>query len=55
MSAHVLLNILHELEKRDKMQSLPNILSLFHNESNKFINTGARMLDFIYQMTLNYF
>ena len=30
MSAHVLLNLLNELGKRDKMQGLPGILSLFH-------------------------
>ena len=29
MSAHVLLNLLNELGKRDKMGSLSNILSLF--------------------------
>ena len=29
MSAHVLLNLLNELGKRDKMRGLPNILSLF--------------------------
>ena len=29
MSAHVLLNLLNELEKRDKMRGLPSILSLF--------------------------
>ena len=28
MSAHVLLNLLNELGKRDKMQGLPSILSL---------------------------
>ena len=32
MSAHVLLNLLNELRKRDKMQGLPSILSLFCNE-----------------------
>ena len=32
MSAHVLLNLLNELRKRDKMRGLPNILSLFRNE-----------------------
>ena len=32
MSAHVLLNILNELGKRDKMRGLPSILSLFRNE-----------------------
>ena len=51
MSAHVLLNLLNELGKRDKMRGLPSILSLFRNEFNKFNNTRARMLDFIYHMT----
>ena len=32
MSAHVLLNLLNELGKRDKMLGLPSILSLFRNE-----------------------
>ena len=40
MSAHVLLNLLNELGKSDKMRGLPSILSLF------------RMLDSIYHMTL---
>ena len=31
MSAHVLLNLLNELGKRDKMRGLPGILSLFCN------------------------
>ena len=52
MSAHVLLNLLNELGKRDKMRGLPSILSLFRNEFNKINNTGARMLDSIYHMTL---
>ena len=51
MSAHVLLNLLNELGKRDKMRGLPSILSLFRNEFNKFTNTRARMLDSIYHMT----
>ena len=50
MSAHVLLNLLNELGKRDKMQGLSNILSLFRNEFNKFNNTRARMLYSIYHM-----
>ena len=41
MSAHVLLNLLNELGKRDKMQGLPSILFLFCNEFNKFNNTRA--------------
>ena len=40
MSANVLLNSLNELEKRDKMQGLPSILSLFRNKFNKFNNNG---------------
>ena len=51
MSAHVLLNLLNELGKRDKMRGLPSILSLFCNEFKKFNNTRARMLDSIYLMT----
>ena len=50
MSAHVLLILLNGLEKRDKMRSLPSILSLFRNEFNKFDKTRARMLDSIYYM-----
>ena len=38
MSAHVLLNLLNELGKRDKMRGLLSILSLFRNEFNKFNN-----------------
>ena len=41
MSAHVLLNLLNELGK-----------PVFPNEFNKFNNTGTRMQDSIYQMTL---
>ena len=37
MSAHVLLNLLNELGKRDKMRGLPSILSLFRNEFNNSI------------------
>ena len=41
MSAHVLLNILNKLGKRDQMRGLPSILSLFHNKFNQFNNTKA--------------
>ena len=51
MSAHVILNLLNELGKRDKMRGLPSILSFFRNEL-KTNNTGARMLDSMYHMTL---
>ena len=54
MSAHVLLNLLNELGKRDKMRGLPSILSLFRNEFNKFNNTRARMLDSFYHMTFHF-
>ena len=50
MSAHVLLNLLNELRKRDKIRDLPSILSLFRNEFNKINNTRARMLNSIYHM-----
>ena len=46
MSAHILLNLLNELGKRDKK------ISLFRDEFNKFNDTRARMLDSIYHMTL---
>ena len=41
MSAHVLLNLLNKMMKREKMQGLPSILSLFRNKCNKFNNTRA--------------
>ena len=44
MSVYTLLNLLNELWKVGK----PRILSLFHNEFNKFNYTRARMLDSIY-------
>ena len=47
MSAHVLLNLLNELRKRDKMRGLPSILSIFCYKFNKFNNTGVRMLGFL--------
>ena len=52
MSAHVLLNLLNELRNSDKIQGSLSILSLFCNEFNKFNNTGAGILYFIYRMTL---
>ena len=41
MSAHVLLNLLPEVGKRDKMRGLPSISSFFRNEFNKSNNTRA--------------
>ena len=52
MSAHVLLNLFIKLVKSDKMRGLLSILLLFRKEFNKFNNTGSRMLDSIYYMTL---
>ena len=46
MSAHVLLILLNELRKSDRMQGLPSILSLFRIKLNKFSNTRAPMLEF---------
>ena len=55
MSAHVLLNLLNELGKGDKMLGLLSILSLFRNDFNKFNNAGAQMSDSINHMTLRLF
>ena len=48
MSANVLLNLLNELRKSDKMRGLPSILSLIlsllRKEFNKFHKTGTRTL-----------
>ena len=41
MKSHVLLNLLNELAKRDKMRGLPSILSPFRSEFNKFNNTKS--------------
>ena len=48
----MLLNLLNELRKRDKMRGLPRILSHFGNVFNKFNTTETRMLDYIYHMAL---
>ena len=42
MSAHVLLNLLNELGKRDQTRGFQSILSLFRNKFNKFNNTRTR-------------
>ena len=55
MRAYVLLTLLNQLGKSDKMQDLPSILLLFRNEFHKLNNTGARMLDSFYHMTLKLF
>ena len=52
MSAHVLLNLLNELGEMIRYEDLPSIWSVSPNEFYKFNNTGARMQDSIYHMTL---
>ena len=54
MGTHVLLNLLNDLGKSDKMRGLPSILSLFRNKFNKFNNAWAQMLDSIYHMMLKF-
>ena len=41
MSVPVLLNLLNELRKSDKMPGKRSILSLFPNKFNRLNNTGA--------------
>ena len=41
MSSHVVLNLLNELGKRNKIPGLPSSLSSFRNELNKFNHTRA--------------
>ena len=47
-----IIDFIKRVGKSDQMRGLPSILSLFRNEFNKFNNTGARMLDFIFHKTL---
>ena len=51
MSAHVLLNLLNKLGKRDRMRGLSSILSLFRNEFNK-INNIRFYLSYYIKITL---
>ena len=46
MSAHVLLNLLNEFRKRNKMRGLPSISSFFRNEFNKLNSTRAGIIRF---------
>ena len=52
MSAHVLLNLLNELRKRDKYETSQAFYLNVARCFDKLNNTGARMLDSIYHMTL---
>ena len=53
MSAYILLNLLYKFWEKIRCEALPSILSFCPNVFNKFTNTGARMQDSIYPMTLN--
>ena len=52
MSAHVLLNLLNELGKRDKMRGLPSILSLFRNESDSIYHITNTLKSQFWRKTL---
>ena len=52
MSVHILLNLLNKLGEKIRCEALPSILSGFPNEFNKLNNTGERMQNSIYHMTL---
>ena len=45
MSVHVLLNLLNELEEKDKMLGCAELLVVFPNGFNKISNTGVRIQD----------
>ena len=48
MNAHVLLNIINEMRKGDKMRGLRSILSLSHNKLNSLNDTEAGVFDSIF-------
>ena len=52
MTAHVLFNLSNEFGKKIRCKALSSILSVSPNKFNKYNNTGARMQDSIYHMTL---
>ena len=52
MSAHVLLNLLNELGKKIRCEAVPSMLLISPNKLNKSDNTGVRMQDSIYHLTL---
>ena len=51
MSAHVLLNLLNELRKRDKTRVLSSILSLFRNKFNKLNYPMTRPLPLVFSQS----
>ena len=52
MSAYLLLNLLNKLGEKLRCEASLSILSVFPNVFNKFNDTGARMQDSVYHMTL---
>ena len=48
MSAHILLNLLDELGKRDKMRGLPSILSLFRNKFKEAKSATMKFFEIFY-------
>ena len=55
MSAHVLLHLLKEMGKSDKMRGLSSILLLIRNKFDKFNNTQTGMLGSVYHMMFKLF
>ena len=55
MSTHAFLNLLNKLRKRDKSRGFDKQFITFCNKFNKFNNTGAQILEFIYNMTVKLF
>ena len=51
MSAHVLINLLNKLRKRDKMCGSAEHCFTFSQHFDKFNNTGPLLLDSIYHDT----
>ena len=47
-----IIEFIKRVGEKGKMRGFLSILSVFPNEFNKFNNTGARMQDSIYHMTL---
>ena len=54
MSAHVLLNLLNEMRKRDKLQVLQSILFLFRNKFNRYVFNTICEINFFFA-NLQYF
>ena len=53
ISAYVLFNLFNKLGEKVRCDTLPSILMVCPNESNKFNNTGTLMQNSVYHMTSN--